>query len=107
MQASTIRFTDSIIITHHAKLRARQRFGWPEESLSRTARAFYVGLREPQAKGRLRRYFSSVWTTYKKANNVSLHGEGLFVFAGSTLLTVWQLPLELRRLGTLLQRKCA
>lgn len=108
MQASLIQFTGSVIITTHARQRARQRFGWSEESLSRmAAKAFYLGLGKRQAKGRLGLYFESIWKQYEKANNVRLYGEGLFVFAGSTLLTVWQLPLELRRLGTVLQRKCA
>lgn len=97
-----------ISITAHARQRARQRFGWSEESLSRmAAKAFYLGLGKQETKGRLGLYFESIWEKYEKANNVRLYGEGLFVFAGSTLLTVWQLPLELRRLGTVLQRKCA
>ena len=89
MQASVIQFTDSVIITAHARQRARQRFGWSEESLSRVAaKAFYLGLGKQEAKGRLGLYFESIWEKYEKANNVRLYGEGLFVFAGSTLLTV-------------------
>lgn len=100
--------SSSINITAHARQRARQRFGWSEESLSRmAAKAFYLGLGKLQAKGRLGLYFESIWKQYEKANNVRLYGEGLFVFAGSTLLTVWQLPFEFRRLGNKLQQKAA
>lgn len=106
MQSSLIQFTGSVNITAHARQRARQRFGWSEDSLSRmAAKAFYLGLGKQEAKGKLGLYFDSIWEQYEKANNVRLHGEGLFVFAGSTLLTVWQLPLELRRLGIVLQKK--
>lgn len=108
MQASLIQFTGNVIITAHARQRARQRFGWSEESLCRmAAKAFYLGSGKQQAKGRLGLYFESIWKQYEKANNVRLYGEGLFVFAGSTLLTVWQLPFEFRRLGNKLQQIAA
>lgn len=108
MKSLFIKHSGLLTITGHAKERARQRFGWSNESLCRMAnKAFFQGLSHKQAKGRLLKYFDLLWSQYEKANNIRLHGEALFVFCGNVLLTVWQLPIELRKLGCVLQRKVA
>jgi hypothetical protein len=91
-------------ITVHARDRARERFSMEEQSLARLAeRAWYMGISLRQSKGRLRRYFDTLWESYGKADNIRLYGQYVFIFSGQVLLTLWHLPVEYRKHAHVLQ----
>jgi len=93
-------------ITHHAYIRARQRFSLKPEALERVAgRALQEGLCRSQVTGRLARYFDKLWLQERKARNIRLYGEFLFLFHQDTLITLWQLPNGLRKLAAVIRKK--
>jgi|SRR5579859_1617971 len=86
-----------ILITEHAYERADERLSLRRESFYRLAvKAFEQGIQHSDAKGRLKKYIDGLWFKYKKANNVRIYGENVFFFKGETLITVYQIPHELK-----------
>ena len=88
----------AIKITKHAYLRAKERLSLNSKSLDRLSeRAFYVGIRHSQTKGYLKKYITKLWFDHLKANNIRLYGENVFFFVDKTLITVYQLPSDLKK----------
>lgn len=97
-----------VTLTHHACKRARQRLSWNASTLERmSVKAFELGLKRKNTRGRLKKYLDKLWNDHKKANNVRLYGETLFVFSNNLLITVWHLPTELRRSAKVHRAKIA
>ena len=93
-------------ITLHAFDRAKERLSWDNEALKHTAaKAFVDGLTHSQAKGRLRKYVDGLWLQYKSANNIKIYGEVVFFFRNETLITVYQLPNQFKKLFNKLKQK--
>ena len=46
--------------------------------------------------GQLRRYLDKLYFHDRTANNIRIHGEQVFIFAGEKLITVHPVPRELR-----------
>lgn len=89
-----------ITITQHAYDRSKERLGFDRPATDKMAlKAFTDGVAHGQAKGRLKRYFDKLYLEYKNANNVRVYGENIFLFSGSTLITVYQLPHDLKKLA--------
>lgn len=93
----------SIHITEHAIERARQRLGWSATSLQRmTDRVLGFGLSSGNAPVPVRRYMQA--REAEDGTLVRSYGEHFFVFqrgedlGALSLITVWQVPLELRSL---------
>jgi hypothetical protein len=90
----------STIITLHACDRAKQRLQWGKATLQRMAdKAFREGLCHHQSTGQLKKYLNKLWLEQKKADNLRIYGQHVFLFAGQTLLTVWQVPCEFRKVS--------
>ena len=90
--------TTPITITQHAYDRARERLSWKPSTLDRmTERAFIEGVRPKYTRGQLRAYIDMKRERYKDARNVRLHGEVIYFFRGKRLITLYQLPTELRK----------
>lgn len=87
------------ILTDHAIQRARERLGLGKDSLSRMAdKALRVGIRHAETNGGLKRYISGLWESGgERVNNARIFGEVIFLFADKTLITLYQLPLEFKR----------
>lgn len=96
-------------ITAHANDRGKERLGLNRAALLRTAEiALSEGFTHAQTTGQLKRYLDLLYLSERTANNLRIHGEQVFVFAGETLITVHQVPNNLRGyLQRLRQHKAA
>ncbi len=84
----------------HACERAKQRLQWGKATLQLMAdKAFTEGLCRQQATGRLKKYLDKLWSEHQSANNMRIYGQHLFLFTGQTLITVWQVPGEFRKVS--------
>lgn len=91
-------------LTFHACERAKQRLQWGKTTLQRMAdKAFFAGISRQQATGKLKKYLDKLWAEHQTVNNLRIYGQHLFLFAGETLITVWQVPPDLRHISDKLQ----
>jgi hypothetical protein len=89
----------AIVITKHAFERAKKRLSFTKAALLKMAwRAFHWGITRADTKGFLHKYVDRIWIAEQKANNVRIYGEVIYLFADKTLITVYQVPSELRKL---------
>jgi len=85
-------------LTQHAIERSKERLNLNERSLLRLAKkALETGKKHSECKGRLRKYLDKLWLEYKICNNPRISGEVLFLFRDDRLITLYQIPLELRK----------
>ncbi len=85
-------------VTEHAYERAKERLGWKSKVLEKMAeKAFLEGIKHKDTKGSLMRYMTKLWFKYKHCNNVRIYGENIFFFCDNKLITVYQLPNDLRK----------
>lgn len=85
-------------ITDHAYERAKERLSLNKAALERLAvKALEQGKKHSDTKGQLKKYIDGLWFRHRNANNVRLYGENLFLFVDNTLVTVYQLPNNLRK----------
>lgn len=88
---------DPIVVTDHADTRLKERLGLPRSARQKAAeRAFEQGKTHGDARGRLKRYLDRCWLQHKNCNNVRIHAEHLWFFAGRHLVTVYEVPKKLR-----------
>ncbi len=89
--------TISIIITEHAFDRAKERLGLNRRATERMAlKAFVAGKKHAQCKGQLKKYIDGIYLQYENCNNVRLYGEALYLFHNNKLITIYNLPNELK-----------
>lgn len=84
------------VISDHAFLRLRQRNGWNRKASTRMAERIYrEGVRPEAVKGVLRK-----WIEKKSAQDAQseyvIYGQSLYIFRGSTLITVFPVPTRKR-----------
>ncbi len=85
-------------VTDHAYKRAKERFNWSPATIEKMAqKAYDSGLKHKDTKGVLNKYLTSVWAKNKTANNISIHGEVIYIFCFERLITVYHIPSELRK----------
>lgn len=85
-------------ITRHAGKRLKERCGLDRISGRRMAKkAFDEGIRHSRTKGRLNKWVTKLYFRNEKADNIRLYGDKAFIFCGSTLVTVIQIPADLMR----------
>lgn len=94
-------------ISNHAKMRMKQRCGLNEKSCERIARkAFEEGICHSQTKGQLNKWVTSLYFKNEDANNIRLYGDKAFIFCGEVLVTVIQIPNELKKnMKSMIKRK--
>ncbi len=91
--------SDEAIITDHAYLRAKERLSLNKKSLDRLADVAYnKGIKHSDIKGQLKKYIDKLYFEYKTANNIRIYGEFIFLFSKNTLITLYQVPNEFRRM---------
>lgn len=86
-----------IQVSKHAETRLRERCGINRKSAQRIAeKAFNEGIQHSQTKGNLKKWVTSLYFNNKAANNIRLYGDKAYIFGGETLITVLQIPSNLR-----------
>lgn len=87
-----------LVITAHAFQRGKERLGLSAEPFSRMAmKAFVSGVKHKDTKGHLNKYISGLYLEHKKANNIRIYGEVLYLFEGFNLITVLHVPNDLKK----------
>ncbi|MFH1152800.1 MAG: hypothetical protein V1793_03195 [Pseudomonadota bacterium] len=82
-----------ISISHHAMDQFCDRLHLPCRICHNQAMtAWRYGIRHAETRGGLNRYISGIYLRYRTANNVRISQGLVWVFCGSVLVTVWQLP---------------
>jgi len=88
----------TVIVTKHAKDRFKDRLGLPKRACEKQAQlALDKGFKHSDAKGKARKHIDNVFFKNKKANNIRVYGEVLYVFRNSLLITVLHFPSELTK----------
>lgn len=87
-----------VTITEHAFDRAKERLGLNEAAFKKIVlRAWLDGIKHKDTKGTLNQYITKLYMRYKNANNIRIYGEVVYVFSNQTLITVYQVPSELKK----------
>ena len=80
-------------VTYHGGKRMRERIGVPKRAIQKLAdTALEKGVRHKDTAGSLKKYISTLYLQYETANNIRLYGDKVYLFAGSILITVLQIP---------------
>lgn len=86
-----------ITASKHAEARLHERCGINRKSAQRIAeKAFNEGIQHSQTKGNLKKWVTSLYFNNKSANNIRLYGDKAYIFSDSVLITVLQIPSNLR-----------
>lgn len=89
---------EDVVITRHAEKRLAERSGLNRSAMQRMCnRAFYNGVKHSDTRGRLNKWVTSLYFRNTKANNLRLYGDKVFIFSGNTLVTVMQIPNNLKK----------
>ena len=98
--------TTGVYITDHAYEMAKDRLSMNRGSFEKLAgKAFLLGVKQADSAGNLKKYIDSKYFVAKSANNIRIYGENLFVFSKNTLITVYQIPNNLRKSALKIQKK--
>lgn len=85
-------------ITKHAKTRIVQRCGVNKKSVEAVAdKALLSGLTHKDVSGSLARYLDKLYLSHGVANNMRIYGQKVFLFRGSRLITVVNLPARFHK----------
>jgi len=88
----------AIVITEHGYERAKERLNWKPKVLDKMAeKAFMEGIKHKDTKGSLHKYVTKTWFKYRNINNIRIYGENIFFFRDNMLITLYQLPNDLRK----------
>ena len=58
-------------------------------------KAFDEGIKHSDAKGKFKRYITSLWFKHKTANNIRIYGENIYFFCDNRLVTIYRLDNKL------------
>lgn len=85
-----------IVITRHAEQRMVERCGLNRKSMMRICKkAYEQGIPLHETKGSLRKWLNERYEANEGADNIRLYGDKSWIFSGTTLITVLQIPAEL------------
>lgn len=95
------------ILTTHSKERLKERCGLPKKSVERMAqKALDDGICKDETVGALNRYIGMLWNQGKNADKLRIYGEYIFLFKGSVLITVMELPNRFKHKNYIKKREC-
>lgn len=108
MPSHTIKYTqldkngeicwNKLVISSHAYKRARQRISWSRNALNRmTVLAFTQGIRRKHLKGKLKYFTNDMMLGYERQSVIRIYGQIIFIFRNQTLVTLYHIPVELRK----------
>jgi hypothetical protein len=87
---------DVVSLTAHAHDRMKERLGLPKKAHEAAAqRAYELGKGHADARGRLKRYLDGQWKDHP-GSVPKIYGEHLYFFKGNVLITVYEIPKNLR-----------
>ena len=79
-------------VSRHADRRIRERVGVPRSAVKRmAARARAEGIPRKDTHGSLRRYLDALYHYNEEADNIVVYAEKVWIFSGTTLITVLDL----------------
>lgn len=97
---------EEVILTKHAEMRIRERSGLNKKAAKRIAMSAYNrGISHKDTKGNLNKWVTSVYFNSPHECVVKLYGDKAFIFRGNTLITVLQIPSNLRNNMKVLVRR--
>tara|TARA_R110000851_G_scaffold324025_1_gene491082 strand:+ start:426 stop:722 length:297 start_codon:yes stop_codon:yes gene_type:complete len=89
---------DDVILTNHAKKRFKERVGLPKRAIQRYANmAFSDGVCHGDVSGGAHRYLTCLFFKKKTATSLRVYGGFVYIFNGTTLITVHDLPQKYRK----------
>lgn len=95
-----------VVMTRHSVKRTKERVGLSKKIADKNAqRAFQYGVTHSEASGGLRRYLDKLYLSNGNANNVRIYHRYVYMFRGSTLLTILPLPNKFYALADKLQKQ--
>lgn len=85
-------------VSEHAKERLKERCGFNKKASERMSqKAFEEGIPHSKTKGRLNKWVTSLYFRNQNANNIRLYGDKAYIFCGTVLVTVIQIPSSLMK----------
>lgn len=88
---------DKIEVSRHAYERLHERCGLSSKAATRMAeKAFYIGMKHSDTKGQINRWITSLYFNNKNANNIRLYGNFAYIFCNKILVTVLEIPNNLK-----------
>ena len=85
-------------VSEHAKERLKERCGFNKKAIERMSqKAFEEGIPHSKTKGRLNKWVTSLYFRNQNANNIRLYGDKAYIFCGTVLVTVIQIPSSLMK----------
>ena len=82
-------------VSEHAKKRIRKRMTNTKSGTESIAKkALERGIKHSDATGRLKKYFDALYFKNKKANNVRIYAQKVFIFHDENLITMFNLPKQ-------------
>ena len=88
---------DKIEVSRHAYERLHERCGLSRKAATRMAeKAFYIGMKHSDTKGQINRWITSLYFNNKSANNFRLYGIFAYIFCNKILVTVLEIPNNLK-----------
>lgn len=84
---------NNVTVTRHAGKRIRQRLGINKKSTEKVAeKAIQLGITHAEAKGKLSRHLDGIFLLNCKPTNMRVYNHSIYLFNGTTLITVLPLP---------------
>lgn len=84
---------NNVTVTRHAGKRIRQRLGINKKSTGKAAeKALQFGITHAEVKGKLSRHLDGIFLQNCKPTNMRVYNHSVYLFNGSTLITVLPLP---------------
>lgn len=88
---------DKIEVSRHAYERLHERCGLSRKAATRMAeKAFYTGMKHSDTRGQINRWITSLYFNNKNANNIRLYGNFAYIFCNKILVTVLEIPNNLK-----------
>ena len=94
-------------VTRHATKRTKDRVGLSKKIAGKNAeKAFNYGLKHSETKGNLNKYITKLYfSKNNNANNIRVYHEYIYIFNDETLITILELPNNLKALAIKLQKE--
>ena len=94
-------------VTRHATKRTKDRVGLSKKIAGKNAeKAFNYGLKHSETKGNLNKYITKLYfSKNNNANNIRVYHEYVYIFNDETLITILELPNNLKALAIKLQKE--
>lgn len=94
-----------ILITEHAYDRAKERLSMNRTAFMKLAeRAYMKGVKHCDSAGNLKKWIDKTWFSHRNADNIRIYGEVFFLFSRDKLITVYQVPNNLRKSALKIQK---